>query len=279
MSKLSTAAVQTGPEPSPVHGESVLSAVGVSKNFGHVTALTNVSLDVAPGEVLALMGDNGAGKSTLVKILSGVMAPDGGELRVRGERVQFGAPSDARAVGIETVYQDLALADDLSAPANLFLGREHRKSGVLGKFGVLDGKRMQREAEEHLRTLGARVPDYRASVRMFSGGQRQSVAIARASIWARQLIIMDEPTAALGLVQTEQVAQLIKRTRDQGIAVIVISHSVPFVFDVADRIVVLRLGSVAATLSPTTTSHDDIVAAITGAGDRGVRTTTEGDAG
>jgi simple sugar transport system ATP-binding protein len=247
-------------------GVPVLSAHGVSKQFGHVTALTNVWLDVNPGEVVALMGDNGAGKSTLVKIVSGVMTPDAGELRVRGERVHFHAPAQARAVGIETVYQDLALADDLSAPANLFLGREHRKTGLRGKLGVLDARRMQREAEDHLRSLGARVPDYRAAVRMFSGGQRQSVAIARASIWARELIIMDEPTAALGLVQTEQVAQLIKRTRDRGIAVLVISHSVPFVFDVADRIVVLRLGEVAATLRPATATHDDIVAAITGAG-------------
>ena len=250
----------------PVPGAPVLSAHGVSKHFGHVTALTGVSLAVAPGEVVALMGDNGAGKSTLVKILSGAMTPDRGELRIRGNRAHFTDPAEARAAGIETVYQDLSLADDLSAPANLFLGREHRKSGLLGKLGVLDAKRMQREAEEHLRSLGARVPDYRAAVRMFSGGQRQSVAISRASIWARELIIMDEPTAALGLVQTEQVARLIKRTRDRGIAVLLISHSVPFVFDVADRIVVLRLGQVAATLSPATATHDDIVAAITGAG-------------
>jgi simple sugar transport system ATP-binding protein len=243
----------------------VLSAVGISKHFGHVTALTDVSLQVAPGEVVALMGDNGAGKSTLIKILSGALAPDGGQMHVRGEQVHFTSPSDARAAGIETVYQDLALADDLSAPANLFLGREHHRAGVLGKLGVLDVKRMQAEAEDYLKTLGARVPDYRAPVRMFSGGQRQSVAIARAGMWARQLVIMDEPTAALGLVQTEQVAQLIKRTRDRGIAVIVISHSVPFVVDVADRIVVLRLGTNAATLHPKTTSHDEIVAAITGA--------------
>jgi simple sugar transport system ATP-binding protein len=225
-------------------------------------------LDVAPGEVVALMGDNGAGKSTLIKILSGALAPDTGDLRVRGEKVHFSNPSDARASGIETVYQDLALADDLSAPANLFLGRERRKAGVLGKLGVLDNKRMRTEAEEYLRTLGARVPDYAAPVRMFSGGQRQTVAIARAGIWARELIIMDEPTAALGLVQTEQVAQLIKRTRDRGIAVIVISHSVPFVVDVADRIVVLRLGTTAATLDPATTSHQEIVAANTGAATR-----------
>jgi simple sugar transport system ATP-binding protein len=257
---------ETAPLPARQSGGAtpVLSVRNISKHFGHVTALKDVSLDVAPGEVLALMGDNGAGKSTLVKILSGVHAPDHGELRVRGQQVHFTSPLDARAAGIETVYQDLALADDLSAPANLFLGREHRKRGLLGKLGVLDAKRMRREAEEHINSLGARVPDYRASVRMFSGGQRQSVAIARASIWARELIIMDEPTAALGLVQTEQVAQLIKRTRDRGIAVIVISHSVPFVFDVADRIVVLRLGTTATTLSPAEATHDKIVAAITG---------------
>lgn len=255
----------TTPRPSDRDTDVVLSARNISKSFGHVTALTDVSLNVAAGEVLALMGDNGAGKSTLVKVLSGALAPDAGQLSVRGEPVHFTVPSDARAAGIETVYQDLALADDLSAPANLFLGRERRKSGLLGRLGVLDSKRMQREAQEHIASLGARVPDYHASVRMFSGGQRQSVAIARASIWAQQLIIMDEPTAALGLVQTEQVAQLIKRTRDRGIAVIVISHSVPFVVDVADRIVVLRLGRASATLDPSTTSHEEIVGAITGA--------------
>ncbi len=242
-----------------------LSATGIAKRFGHVTALSGVTLDVAPGEVVALMGDNGAGKSTLVKILSGVESPDEGELRVAGRPVVIDSPLAARALGIETVYQDLALADDLSAPANLFLGREHVKPGLLGKLGVLDRRRMEAEAAEQVKLLGARIPDYSSSVRMFSGGQRQSVAIARASIWASQVIIMDEPTAALGLVQTAQVAELIRRTRDRGIAVLVISHSVPFVFDVADRIVVLRLGEVAETLSPHETSHDEIVAAITGA--------------
>lgn len=250
---------------SPGSGPPVLAAVGVAKRFGHVTALDGVSLEVAPGEVLALMGDNGAGKSTLVKILSGVEAPDEGELRVDGSPVTIKSPLAARALGIETVYQDLALADDLSAPANLFLGREHRRAGLLGKLGVLDNRRMQAEAAEQVQSLGARIPDYKSSVRMFSGGQRQSVAIARASIWASRVIIMDEPTAALGLVQTAQVADLIRRIRDRGVAVIVISHNVPFVFEVADRIVVLRLGKAAAMLSPKTTSHDEIVAAITGA--------------
>lgn len=255
---MSEATTQT---PSPA----VLTVKNISKRFSHVTALTDVSMTVAPGEVVALMGDNGAGKSTLVKILSGVQSPDGGTISVGGNSVTFGTPAEARSHGIETVYQDLALADDLSAPANLFLGRERYRRGLLGRLGVLDNKRMQREAQQHLAGLGARVPDLKAPVRMFSGGQRQSVAIARASIWAQQLIIMDEPTAALGLVQTDQVAQLIKRTRDRGIAVIVISHSVPFVFDVADRIVVLRLGTASAELSPETATHDSIVAAITGA--------------
>jgi len=248
----------------------VLSASGVAKRFGHVTALDGVSLEVAAGEVLALMGDNGAGKSTLVKILSGAQAPDEGCVLVDGSPVVIGSPLDARALGIETVYQDLALADDLSAPANLFLGREHLRPGLPGRLGFLDRARMQRDAEEQMQSLGARIPDYSSSVRMFSGGQRQSVAIARASIWASRVIIMDEPTAALGLVQTAQVADLIRRTRERGIAVIVISHSVPFVFDVADRIVVLRLGVAAATLSPSSTSHDEIVAAITGASMRSV---------
>ncbi|WP_432144086.1 ATP-binding cassette domain-containing protein [Streptomyces sp. bgisy084] len=273
-SEMPETALQTAHPPG--RSAPVLSATGISKQFGHVTALSGVSLEVAPGEVVALMGDNGAGKSTLVKILSGVHPPDRGELQVGGRQVHFTSPAEARAAGIETVYQDLALADDLSAPANLFLGREHHMRGLLGKLKVLDNKRMQREAEEHLASLGARVPDYRASVRMFSGGQRQSVAIARASIWARELIIMDEPTAALGLVQTEQVAQLIKRTRDRGVAVIVISHSVPFVFDVADRIVVLRLGATVANLSPSEATHDTIVAAITGASVTDVASSTGG---
>lgn len=243
----------------------VLRAEAVSKRFGHVSALREVTLEVAPGEVLALMGDNGAGKSTLVKILSGAQQPDEGQLYLGDEPITLGSPHAARVLGIETVYQDLALADDLSAAANLFLGREHFRRGPLGRLGVLDVKRMRREAEAEIDNLGAHVPDYRSPVRMFSGGQRQSVAIARAAIWARHVIIMDEPTAALGLVQTEQVAQLIKRTRDRGIAVIVVSHSVPFVFDVADRIAVLRLGTTSAVLSPKTATHDDIVAAITGA--------------
>jgi len=243
----------------------VLTVSGIAKRFGHVNALRDVSMRVDPGEVVALMGDNGAGKSTLVKILSGAQQADAGVLTVDGADVTLDSPNAARALGIETVYQDLALADDLTAPANLFMGREYRKQGLLGKLGVLDVRRMRAEAESQINTLGARIPDYRSSVGMFSGGQRQSVAIARASIWAKHLIIMDEPTAALGLVQTEQVAQLIKRTRDRGIAVLVISHSVPFVFDVADRIVVLRMGEVSAELVPATTSHDEIVAAITGA--------------
>ncbi|MDQ2851796.1 MAG: ATP-binding cassette domain-containing protein [Actinomycetota bacterium] len=249
----------------PVQQPAALAAVGICKRFGHVIALDGVSLEVAPGEVLALMGDNGAGKSTLVKILSGAQAPDEGEIRVGDSPVTIDSPLAARALGIETVYQDLALADDLSTPANLFLGREYFRAGILGKLGFLDNQRMQKEALEQVKSLGARIPDYKSPVRMFSGGQRQSVAIARASIWASQVIIMDEPTAALGLVQTAQVADLIRRTRDRGIAVILISHSVPLVFDVADRIVVLRLGKAAATLSPKTTSHDEIVAAITGA--------------
>ncbi len=249
--------------------DAVLAVTNVAKRFGHVHALRDVSLHVAAGEVTALMGDNGAGKSTLVKILSGAQKADEGLMYVGGRPVVLDSPNEARALGIETVYQDLALADDLSAPANLFLGREYRRSGLLGRLGVLDTKRMQAEAQTQINNLGARIPDYDSSVRMFSGGQRQSVAIARASIWARQLIIMDEPTAALGLVQTAQVAELIKRTRDRGIAVLVISHSVPFVFDVADRIVVLRLGEVSGELNPANTNHEDIVAAITGASMRG----------
>lgn len=168
------------PALSPV--SDVLAVTNIAKRFGHVYAVRDVSLHVAPGEVVALMGDNGAGKSTLVKILSGVQRADDGAMYVDGAEVVLNSPNEARALGIETVYQDLALADDLTAPANLFLGREYRRRGLLGTLGVLDIKRMQAEAESQIKTLGARIPDYNSSVRMFSGGQRQSVAIARASI-------------------------------------------------------------------------------------------------
>jgi simple sugar transport system ATP-binding protein len=243
----------------------VLQARGLSKSYGAVEALRDVDFEVGPGEVVALMGDNGAGKSTLVKILAGAIAPDRGEILLDGEAIDISSPGRARELGVETVYQDLALADDLPAAENLFLGRAPVKAGILGRFGWLDVPRMRREAEDHLARLGVTLKDSRADVKFFSGGQKQSVAIARAAMWARRLIIMDEPTAALGIIQTEAVLQLIRRTRELGTAVVVISHSVPEVMAVADRIVVLRLGQRVATLDPRVASGEDVVAAITGA--------------
>jgi simple sugar transport system ATP-binding protein len=244
----------------------VLEAEGVTKQFGHVSALSDVSFEVAPGEVVALMGDNGAGKSTLVKCLSGAMQPDDGGLRIDGEPVVLDSPTHARELGIETVYQDLALADDLSAAENFFLGREHLREAQPWRWlGHLDQRRMQREAAAHLDRLSINLPSLRAPVREFSGGQRQCVAVARALVWARKVIFMDEPTAALGVAQTRHVLDLIRRVRESGLAVVVISHSVPEVMEVADRIIVLRLGERVATLDPVRCSGDDVVAAITGA--------------
>ena len=243
----------------------VLEATGICKSYGAVEALRDVAFEARAGEVVALMGDNGAGKSTLVKVLAGVIAPDTGEMRLGGEPVRVESPSHARELGIETVYQDLALADDLPAAHNLFLGRAPVRSGLLGRLGWLDLARMRADTGSHLAELGVTLKDARADVKYFSGGQKQSVAIARAAMWAKRVVIMDEPTAALGIVQTKAVLELIRRIRATGIAVVVVSHSVPEVMAVADRIVVMRLGERVATLDPRTASGDDIVAAITGA--------------
>ena len=243
-----------------------LAAHNITKLFGQVMALDDVSFEVSAGEVVALMGDNGAGKSTLVKCLSGALQPDEGTLEIDGEATDLESPTHARELGIETVYQDLALADDLSAADNFFLGREHLvKSAFWRRFGQLDTRRMQREAAEHLDRLAINLPSLNAPIREFSGGQRQCVAVARALVWANRVIFMDEPTAALGVAQTQHVLDLIGRVREAGLAVVVISHSVPEVMEVADRIVVLRLGRRVATLDPSTCTPDDVVAAITGA--------------
>jgi simple sugar transport system ATP-binding protein len=242
-----------------------LAAHGIVKTFGHVTALDGVDFEVAPGEVVALMGDNGAGKSTLVKTLSGALQPDEGTLEIAGVTTVLESPIHARELGIETVYQDLALADDLSAGEYVVLGREHLVESPWRRLGHLNKRRMHAEAAAHLERLAINLPDLRAPIREFSGGQRQCVAVARALVWASRVIFMDEPTAALGVAQTRHVLDLIGRVREQGLAVVVISHSVPEVMEVADRIVVLRLGKRVATLDPKTCTHDDVVAAITGA--------------
>ena len=242
----------------------VLEARGIDKHFGPVQALRNVDLAVYPGEVLALIGDNGAGKSTLINVLTGVLPLDSGEIVFNGERVRFSSPHEARAHGIETVYQDLAVAPHLDAVANIFLGRERRQGGALGGLGFLDNAKMRQETEDQLARLRVRVPDLERRLVTLSGGQRQGVAVARAVMWASKVVIMDEPTAALGVAQTAMVLDLIRQVRDTGIPVVFISHNMPNVFQVADRIVVLRLGEVAAELDPKTASIEDAVAAMTG---------------
>jgi simple sugar transport system ATP-binding protein len=242
----------------------LLEARGLVKHFGQVQALRGVNFSAYPGEVVALIGDNGAGKSTLVKALSGVSPPDEGEVFLEGRPARIGDPLDARRLGIETVYQDLALAAELDAAANLYLGREVRRGGLLGRFGVLDKALMRRKAVEACRNLGIELPDISAPVRSLSGGQRQSVAVARAVAWASKVVFMDEPTAALGVVQRRQVLDVIRRVRGQGVTVVLISHNLPEVLAVADRIEVLRLGRRVARFVAAETSIEELVSAMTG---------------
>ncbi|HYO29027.1 MAG TPA: ATP-binding cassette domain-containing protein, partial [Thermomicrobiales bacterium] len=249
--------------------EPVLRAIGIDKHFGPVQALQDVSIEVFPGEVVALIGDNGAGKSTLVNVLTGVSPHDGGEMVFDGQPVRFSAPHEARAMGIETVYQDLAIAPHLDAVANIFLGREYLRGGVSGSLGFLDAPRMKQETESQLSRLRVRVPHIGRRLVTLSGGQRQGVAVARAVMWASKIVFMDEPTAALGVAQTAMVLDLIRQVRDTGIPVVFISHNMPNVFEVADRVVVLRLGQVVAHLDPKTASIDDAVSAMTGSVRRG----------
>jgi ABC-type sugar transport system ATPase subunit len=254
----------TGKEVGVRGNEAVLRVRGINKSFGAVQALKNVDFEVRPGEVTALIGDNGAGKSTLINVITGVLAPDSGELIFEGERVEFTSPHDARERGIETVYQDLAVAPQLDAVANIFLGRERRMAGLLGRLGFLDQQRMQTETGEQLEELHVRIPDPTKPLSTFSGGQRQGVAVARAVMWASKVVIMDEPTAALGVAQVGMVLDLVRRVRQTGIPVVFISHNMPQVFDVADRVIVLRLGEVVTELDPKKASMDDAVAAMTG---------------
>ena len=243
--------------------EYLLEARGIVKNYGHVEVLRGTDFCVEPGKVTALIGDNGAGKSTLVKILSGVMPPQGGEIRMNGKPISFNSPTHARDCGIETVYQDLALAPDLGPAENAYIGRELLKPGFLGKLGVLDKKRMRREAFQTFTSLGTDVKDMDASVAALSGGQRQSVAICRSVMWAKGLVFMDEPTAALGVRQTRRVLDLILRVAEQGVAVVLISHNMPEVLEVSDSIQVLRLGQRVAEFGKNA-SVDDLVGAMTG---------------
>jgi simple sugar transport system ATP-binding protein len=238
-----------------------LEARQVVKSFGTVRALRGVSFEAYPGEVTALVGDNGAGKSTHNMVLSGVFAPDSGEVLVDGKRVTISDPQAAARLGIETVYQDLALAPDLDAAANVFLGRELRR------FKVLHNQpEMRRRTAARFAELGVgMVQDLRVPVASFSGGQRQSVAIARAAMWAEHVIIMDEPTAALGVIQTQKVLELVHSVRDRGLAVVFISHNLPQVIEVADRIEVMRLGARVARFRKGEADVDRLIASISGA--------------
>jgi simple sugar transport system ATP-binding protein len=239
----------------------LIDARGIVRHFGHVQALRGADFSVGRGEIVSLIGDNGAGKSTLIRILSGTDRPDDGEIRVNGDPVHFDGPQDARAAGIETVYQDLALAPDLDAAANVFLGRELMKPGLLGRLGVLDKSKMVRQTADAMARLGVTISPS-AEVFTLSGGQRQSAAVARAAMWATNAIFMDEPTANLGVAQTKGVLDLIRKVRDAGTAVVIISHNLPQILELADRIVILRLGRTVGQVSASAASVDDLVRAM-----------------
>jgi fructose transport system ATP-binding protein len=244
----------------------VLAARGIVKRYGHVTALDGADLEARKGEILALVGDNGAGKSTLIKVLCGAVVPDAGQVLLDGEPVHFRSPLDARKRGIETVYQDLAVAPALDIASNLFLGREVRHGGPLGSwFRLLDKSKMRREAKREMEELKFNLPSIDSAVEKLSGGQRQGVAVARAAIFARRLVIMDEPTAALGVRESGQVLNLIRNIRNRGLPVILISHDIPHVFEVADRIQIMRLGRRVALTTPQRHTMAEVVAIMTGA--------------
>src|ERR1700758_3028545 len=250
----------------PPKGTVVLEARGITKRYGQVTALNHANLELRAGEVLAVIGDNGAGKSTMVKVLCGAVVPDEGQVLLDGVPVHFQSPLDPRKRGIETVYQDLAVAPALDIATNLFLGREVRCRGILGSwFRLLDKRRMKREAQKEMEELKFRLPSIDSAVEDLSGGQRQGVAVARSAIFARCLVIMDEPTAALGVRESGEVLNLIRTIRDRGLPVILISHDMPHVFEVADRIQIMRLGRRAAVTTPQKNTMSEVVAIMTGA--------------
>lgn len=244
----------------------VLQARGLIKRYGQVTALDGADFDLMPGEILAVIGDNGAGKSTLIKALSGAIVPDSGEMHLDGKPVRFNSPVDARRHGIETVYQDLAVAPAMTIAENLFLGREIRRPGLLGGvFRLLDKKKMLEDAITYMRDLQIGIRSMKQAVETLSGGQRQGVAVARSAAFARHVVIMDEPTAALGVKESNMVLELIRRVRDKGLPVILISHNMPHVFEVSDRIHIQRLGRRAAVVKPKEIAMSDAVAIMTGA--------------
>ena len=243
-----------------------MQARGLTKRYGHVTALDGCDFELRAGEILAVIGDNGAGKSSLIKVLSGAPVQDSGELQLDGKSVHFSTPIDARRAGIETVYQDLAVAPAMSIAENLFLGREILRPGPLGKWlRLLDKKAMLEQAIARMNELKVGIRSMLQAVETLSGGQRQCVAVARAAAFAQHVVIMDEPTAALGVKEGNMVLELIRRVRDKGLPVILISHNMPHVFEIADRIHIQRLGRRAAVVNPQAISMSDAVAVMTGA--------------
>lgn len=242
----------------------ILQVKDLYKRFGGLVAVDHVSLDVYPGEVVGLLGDNGAGKSTLIKMISGAYRSDGGQILLNNEAVSFATPMEARRRGIETIYQDLALCENLDASANIFLGRERMKR-QLGVFKVLDRSYMLRESSQILDQLDIRIPELRNPIRQLSGGQRQAVSIARAVYWNAHLMIMDEPTAALGVPEQLKVLELIRTLRNQGVPVILISHNMQDVFAVADRVIVMRRGSKAGERKVSETNENEVVGLMVGA--------------
>lgn len=244
----------------------IFKAQGIVKRYGQVTALDGVDFELRAGEILAVIGDNGAGKSSLIKVLSGAVLPDEGTMELDGQPVRFRSPIDARKHGIETVYQDLAVAPAMTIAENLFLGREILKPGILGKLlRLIDKKQMLQDATMHMADLKIGLRSMGQAVETLSGGQRQGVAVARSAAFAKHVVIMDEPTAALGVKEGNMVLELIRRVRDKGLPVILISHNMPHVFEIADRIHVQRLGKRAAVLNPKAISMSDTVAVMTGA--------------
>lgn len=242
----------------------VLKASDISKSYGSIVAVDHVDFEISSSEVVGLVGDNGAGKSTLIKILAGVVIPDGGTIEIQGEGVSFRSPSEARVLGIETVYQDLSLAPDLNVEENIFMGREIIQKGWKRAFGFVDDKAMMSRSQELLDSLHVQIPSLKVPVNTLSGGQRQAVAVVRAAAWGQRLVILDEPTNHLGVEEVEMVLQLIRNIRERGIPVVFVSHTLPHVFEVTDRIDVMRLGHKVASLPTAETNLDEVVSLITG---------------
>ena len=260
---MSTAAPKREEHPYRRDSRPLLELRGISKRFGAVQALTDVAFDVYPSEVVALVGDNGAGKSTLVKLISGIYPADEGTFLWEGHPVSIRSPNDSTGLGIATVYQDLALCDNLDVVANLYLGREVARPG--GPLGIMDEVEMETRAVEVLRRLSVKIPNVRIPIASLSGGQRQSVAVARSVMGENKVVFLDEPTAALGVAQTKEVLELVKRLREEGHGVVIISHNMVDVFEVADRICVLRLGRRVGTYEAGKVSREQLVGLMTGA--------------